>query len=239
MEELLSNLNQSLLTLEVTPFSACLKLFISFLLGGVIGTERQTRRQSAGIRTFALICMGSTTAMLLSIWIPQNYPHFLNGDPGRIAAQVLTGIGFLGAGAIIQSKGSVHGLTTASTIWVVAIMGMAIGAGMYLPAVVLMLIALFVLIALDRVEKRRSLTGQVKQLHVYFDTDTPPVNQILDVVEKHSLFIYDVSIERNYKENTSQLTVKIQVKQREPLDELFDEIRVHQSITIINLTALI
>jgi putative Mg2+ transporter-C (MgtC) family protein len=238
MEELFSNLNQSLLTMEVTPMSACLKLFISFLLGGIIGTERQTRRQSAGIRTFSLICMGSTTAMLLSIWIPQNYPHFLNGDPGRIAAQVLTGIGFLGAGAIIQSRGSVHGLTTASTIWVVAIMGMAIGAGMYLPAIALTLISLFVLIALDRVEKRRSLTGQVKQLLVHFDTDTPPINQVLEIVQNHSLFIYDVSVERNYKQNTSQLTVKIQVKEREPLDELFDEIRVHEAVTTINLTAL-
>ena len=69
----------------------------------IIGVERQFRRRDAGMRTFTLICMGSAAAMLISIWIPQTYPNFLNGDPGRIAAQVLTGIGFLGAGAIIQS----------------------------------------------------------------------------------------------------------------------------------------
>ena len=92
----------------------------------IIGVERQFRRRDAGMRTFTLICMGSAAAMLISIWIPQTYPNFLNGDPGRIAAQVLTGIGFLGAGAIIQSHGSVHGLTTAACIWVMAVVGLAV-----------------------------------------------------------------------------------------------------------------
>ena len=238
MEQLFSEISQSLQTMEITPLSASLKLLISLFLGAIIGTERQTRRQSAGIRTFSLICMGSTAAMLLSVWIPQCYPNFLNGDPGRIAAQVLTGIGFLGAGAIIQSRGSVHGLTTASTIWVVAIMGMAIGAGMYLPAAALTFMALFVLIALDRVEKRRSLTGQIKQLLIHFDTDDPPVNQLMETVKNHSIFVYDVAIERNYKQHTSQLTVRIQAKQRETLDVLFEEIRQMDSVTQTSLTML-
>ena len=239
MEDLFSNITESLLTMEVTPLSASLKLGISFVLGAIIGAERQTRRQSAGIRTFSLICMGATAAMLLSIWIPQSYPNFLNGDPGRIAAQILTGIGFLGAGAIIQSKGSVLGLTTASTIWVVAIMGMAVGAGMYLPAIVLTFMSLFVLFALDRFEKRRSLTGQIKQLLIHFDTDTPPTNQIMKIIQNHSIFVYDVSIERNYKQHTSQLTVKIQTQPRETLDALFDEIRLQEAVTSMNLRVLL
>ena len=93
----------------------------------------QITTSTAAVR-FTLICMGSAAAMLISIWIPQTYPNFLNGDPGRIAAQVLTGIGFLGAGAIIQSHGSVHGLTTAACIWVMAVVGLAAGAGMFLAA---------------------------------------------------------------------------------------------------------
>jgi len=238
MEHLFSVISESLFSVEVTPLSASLKLLISFFLGAIIGTERQTRRQSAGIRTFSLICMGSTTAMLLSVWIPQSYPHLLNGDPGRIAAQVLTGIGFLGAGAIIQSRGSVHGLTTASTIWVVAIMGMAVGAGMYLPAILLTGLSLFVLIALNRVEKRKALTGQIKQLSIHFDTDAPPINQIMGIVKKQSIFVYDVSVERNYKQKTSQLTIKVQAKPRETLDALFDEIHLLGSVSEINLTVL-
>ena len=77
--------------------TAIVRLLVGFLLGAVIGAERQARRREAGLRTFTLICLGSTMSMLVSIWIPQTYPNFLNGDPGRIAAQVLTGIGFLGA----------------------------------------------------------------------------------------------------------------------------------------------
>ena len=238
MEELFSEIQQSFFMIEVTPLSASLKLLVSFFLGAIIGAERQTRRQSAGIRTFSLICMGSTTAMLLSIWIPQSYPHLLNGDPGRIAAQVLTGIGFLGAGAIIQSRGSVHGLTTASTIWVVAIMGMAVGAGMYVPAFLLTMTSLFVLVALDRVEKRKALTGQIKQLLINFDTDAPPVNKVREIVKKQSIFIYDISVERNYKAQTSQVTIKLQAKPRETLDILFEEIHLLGAVNEINLTVL-
>jgi putative Mg2+ transporter-C (MgtC) family protein len=238
MEEFFSEIQQSFFSIEVTPLSASLKLLVSFFLGAIIGTERQTRRQSAGIRTFSLICMGSTTAMLLSIWIPQSYPHLLNGDPGRIAAQVLTGIGFLGAGAIIQSRGSVHGLTTASTIWVVAIMGMAVGAGMYVPAFLLTMTSLFVLVALDRVEKRKALTGQIKQLLINFDTDAPPVNKVREIVKKQSIFIYDISVERNYKAQTSQVTIKLQAKPRETLDILFEEIHLLGAVNEINLTVL-
>jgi putative Mg2+ transporter-C (MgtC) family protein len=238
MEELISKVSQSLATMEVTPLSASLKLLVSFVLGAIIGAERQSRRQSAGIRTFSLICIGSTAAMLLSIWIPQSYPDFLNGDPGRIAAQILTGIGFLGAGAIIQSRGSILGLTTASTIWVVAIMGMAVGAGMYLPAIVLTFLSLFVLFALDRFEKRKSLTGQIKQLIVHFETDAPQINQIVQIVQNNAIFIYDVSVERNYKQQTSQLTVKIQTQPRETLDALFEEIRLQEFVSSINLTVL-
>ena len=111
---MLEHLNDILENTQITASTAAVRLAISFVLGAIIGVERQFRRRDAGMRTFTLICMGSAAAMLISIWIPQTYPNFLNGDPGRIAAQVLTGIGFLGAGAIIQSHGSVHGLTTAA-----------------------------------------------------------------------------------------------------------------------------
>ncbi len=128
---MIETLNEILKSTEVTFASSLLRLIISFALGALIGVERQLRRREAGMRTYTLICLGSTAAMLVSIWIPQTYPNFLNGDPGRIAAQVLSGIGFLGAGAIIQSHGSVHGLTRAACIWVTAVIGLAVGAGMF------------------------------------------------------------------------------------------------------------
>ena len=141
------------------------------------------------MRTFTLICMGSTAAMLVSIWIPQCYPNFLNGDPGRIAAQVLSGIGFLGAGAIIQSHGSVHGLTTAACIWVMAVIGLAVGAGMYIPAAIATVITLFILVSLERLEKRMFLNGVNKILAITCSTATPDLKAVRKDIWKVKAFL--------------------------------------------------
>jgi putative Mg2+ transporter-C (MgtC) family protein len=104
-----------------------LKLILAAMLGGIIGLERELRKKPAGLRTNILICVGSTLLMSISTNVARTY----GGDPTRIAAQIITGIGFLGAGAVMHSHGSVLGLTTAATIWVVAGVGMALGSGMY------------------------------------------------------------------------------------------------------------
>src|SRR5437660_12768778 len=106
------------------------KLLLAAILGGIIGIERQIRDKPAGLRTNILICVGSTLFMSISTKVAQ----LLGGDPTRIAAQIISGIGFLGAGAVLHSHGFVLGLTTAATIWVVAGVGMALGSGMYLVA---------------------------------------------------------------------------------------------------------
>ena len=107
------------------------KLVLAALLGGVIGLERQIREKPAGLRTNILICVGSTLFMSISTKVAA----LVGGDPTRIAAQIISGIGFLGAGAVLHSHGFVLGLTTAATIWVVAGVGMALGSGMYSVAV--------------------------------------------------------------------------------------------------------
>src|SRR3954470_13616417 len=104
-----------------------LKLVLAAVLGGIIGIEREIRDKPAGLRTNILICVGSTLFMSISAQVAK----LLGGDPTRIAAQIISGIGFLGAGAVLHSHGFVLGLTTAATIWVVAGIGMALGSGMY------------------------------------------------------------------------------------------------------------
>ena len=136
MTDILKAIYDSVNTVEVTTVSTIYKLVLSMLLGSCVGLERKRKGQIAGVRTFALISMGAALAMVLSIYVPQEYLGLKNGDPGRIAAQVVTGVGFLGAGAIIQSKGSVRGLTTAAGIWMVATLGMAIGVGLYVISIV-------------------------------------------------------------------------------------------------------
>src|SRR5262245_44220284 len=112
--------------------SILLKLGLAAVLGGIVGMERQIHHKSAGLRTNMLICLGATQFTTIST----QTAALLGGDPTRIAAQIITGIGFLGAGAVLHSQGYVRGLTTAATIWVVAGIGMALGAGMYLTSVV-------------------------------------------------------------------------------------------------------
>ena len=221
---MLEHLNDILENTQITASTAAVRLAISFVLGAIIGVERQFRRRDAGMRTFTLICMGSAAAMLISIWIPQTYPNFLNGDPGRIAAQVLTGIGFLGAGAIIQSHGSVHGLTTAACIWVMAVVGLAAGAGM-------------LLVSLERLERRMYLDGVNKILTINCSTSTPDLKGIRKILENRSIFIVSLSYEHNYDKNTSTITYKVNVKSKSSYSELFTEIRKLGYISQIRLLA--
>lgn len=117
-----------------------IRCLLSVLLGGVIGLEREYKQKPAGIKTHVLISLGAMALTYLSF-------HFsLSGDPGRIAAQVVSGIGFIGAGTILQSRQMVQGLTTAATLWMVASVGMLVGAGMYVFAVTITLVAFFFLI---------------------------------------------------------------------------------------------
>lgn len=134
--------------MAITQQIAITRLIISLVLGACIGVERQIHKHPAGLRTFTLICLGSTLAMIVSIYICQTNTNLLNGDPGRIAAQVLTGIGFIGAGLIIKNDdGAVSGLTTAACIFVTSVIGLAVGAGMTMTAVMVTAAILIVLVS--------------------------------------------------------------------------------------------
>lgn len=125
--------------------SALIRLGVALALGLCIGTERQLHKHTAGVRTFALICLGSALAMIVSIYICQTNTNLLNGDPGRIAAQVLTGIGFIGAGLILKHGEGVSGLTTAACVFITSIIGLAAGAGLMLVATIITIIVILLL----------------------------------------------------------------------------------------------
>ncbi|MBR5054492.1 MAG: MgtC/SapB family protein [Bacteroidales bacterium] len=131
--------------MEITETLALTRLGVSLLLGGAIGLERMVHKHPAGMRTFMLICIGSTLATLASIYICQTNTDLINGDPGRIAAQILTGIGFIGAGLIIKTGDGVQGITTASCIFVTAAIGIAVGVGMLFTASAVTAIVLIIL----------------------------------------------------------------------------------------------
>lgn len=122
------------------------RLILGFILSGIVGLEREVSLKPAGLRTHVLVGMGSTLLTILSL---QAFP---GSDPSRLAASIIVGIGFLGAGTIIKTKGKVMGLTTAATLWIVASIGVATGAGFYLLAIVATILA-FLVLKLDIFER--------------------------------------------------------------------------------------
>jgi putative Mg2+ transporter-C (MgtC) family protein len=129
-----------------------LRLMISLFLGGLIGLERQFHRRTAGLRTHILVCLGSCLIMLTSLYVFDIYKDKVALDPARIAAGVITGIGFLGAGTIIRSGEAVKGLTTAASLWLVAGIGLAIGCGFYKAGIFATLLGLITLFFLRYLE---------------------------------------------------------------------------------------
>lgn len=128
------------------------RLLVALLLGGLIGLERQLHRHHAGLRTHILVSLGSCLIMLTSMYIFDIYHTRAVVDPARIAAGVITGIGFLGAGAIIQERECVRGLTTAASLWVAAAIGLAVGCGFYQAAAFTAALAVAVLVFLKYFE---------------------------------------------------------------------------------------
>ena len=123
-----------------------IKIVVSAVLGGLVGFEREIHRKPAGMRTHSLVCMGATLFTIMSI-------NVIGGEPSRIAAGIVMGIGFLGAGMIFKSEDKVRGLTTAAELWVLAAIGLAVGIGFYFAALVTTLIVIFILIPLKYVER--------------------------------------------------------------------------------------
>jgi len=139
---------------QVSLIAILFRIVLSAFLGGIIGMEREVHRHPAGLRTHILVCMGSSLIMLTSIYVFDIYRNIANVDPSRIAAGVITGIGFIGAGAIMRYGESVKGLTTAATLWIVSAVGLATGCGFYIAAIITTFVATIVLLFLRNFEKK-------------------------------------------------------------------------------------
>lgn len=231
----MEKLFEQLSTHDVTLVGAVFKLMLSLLLGAVIGLERRHKGQIAGMRTFALICMGATLAMLVSIYIPEQLLGWTeNGDPGRIAAQVISGIGFLGAGAIIQMKGSVRGLTTAAGMWMTASIGLAVGAGMYLIATIASLLILLVLTSLELAEKHifKGKEQKIVRLKVnYILKDAAPFRQFFKDFNVH---ISDEFFRYDYTQGTTIVNFMVRSQDKTDFIGLFD--KMHATGNVLSLT---
>lgn len=224
-------------SIEVNTIGAVFKMVLSMLLGAVVGFERKRKGQTAGVRTFSLISMGATLAMLLSIYVPQEYMGLKNGDPGRIAAQVITGIGFLGAGAIIQMKGSVRGLTTAAGIWMVAIIGMAVGVGMYVLSIVASALILLVLVRLEKVEQRVSRGSTSRIIRIRTADIIRDITDYRKVLAENNVSLVNFYVEYDFVDTETRLNLVVLVLESTNYIKLFSAFeRLHptKAITLAN-----
>ncbi len=169
-----------------------LKMVLAALLGGIIGLERELAHKEAGLRTMILIAMGSALITVLSIAFPGVAG---GGDPARLAAQIVTGIGFLGAGAIIQARMAVHGLTTAASIWAVSGIGIAVGLGYYLFP---LLVTLLVVLVLAVFRQLANFLERQKQVFIYQIAFSERVAIFFDIKK--------VMTELNIRSSQSRLT---------------------------------
>lgn len=175
-----------------------LRLLLAALLGGVIGLERELSGKPAGFRTNLLICVGAALLTELSIDIARTAgPSSTVADPGRVAAQIVSGIGFLGAGTIIQSRGSVVGLTTAATLWVVAAIGMAVGARAYLEAVGTTFLVILVLILLGRFETTLIRARSETALQLTLEPNPSTLAMVQDTLEGAGLDVDTLALEKS------------------------------------------
>lgn len=164
-----------------------IKLAAAFLIGAGLGAEREYHDKSAGMRTLILICVGATLFTIFSTRIS------VTGDPGRIAAQIVSGIGFLGAGVILQRRGQIRGLTTATTIWITAALGIGIGVGYILFTAIAAVVAIVILGVLPRVERLLERARIFRVYKIVAVLDEGKADSLVRMFHDHQLSVREES----------------------------------------------
>lgn len=237
MEGFFTWLAHSITSHEVTLVNAVFKLLLSMVLGVLVGAERKRKGQIAGVRTFALISMGACLAMLLSIYVPQVYLGLKNGDPGRIAAQVITGVGFLGGGAMIHLKGAVRGLTTAAGIWMTATIGMAVGVGMYWCAVIATLMILVTLTTFEVYEQRRNMGQENRALRITVNGIVSDLSPYRGVFGRHGVHLSTYFLKYDYERGTTELNFVVLAPSHRNYLPMFEDLRALADTRSLVLTS--
>ncbi len=182
----------------ISDWEVALRLILSAIAGGVVGLEREANNSSAGLRTHILVTLGSTLIMLISMYGFQGFGvNNSGGDPARLASQVVSGIGFLGAGTIMRTGSNIRGLTTAASIWVCGGVGLAIGNGYYLGGLTTTIIVLFTLGSLGSIENK-VFKSQYKLLSVQCKERAGLIGDIGHILGRYNIIIKDIKVDSEY-----------------------------------------
>ncbi|MDD4803150.1 MAG: MgtC/SapB family protein [Syntrophomonas sp.] len=208
----------------MSSYEIVFKLTLACILGGIIGLERESLSRPAGFRTYTLVCVGSALAMIVSLDMYYQFYHTVNADPGRIAAQVISGIGFLGAGTIMKEGPTVSGLTTAAGLWGVACVGLAVGAGMYLPAIVTALLILFVLVYFAKFEQQFRGMRVYKGLLLITKDQPGQVGIIGSILGEMGVLIKNINLTREESGNLLEIELLLDVPPELSIDQVIKEL---------------
>ena len=208
---------------EVTYMAVALRIVVAAILGGVMGLERGLKNRAAGLRTYMLVCVGSCLIMLTNQYVYQIYQF---GDPVRMGAQVISGIGFLGAGTIIVTRRhQIKGLTTAAGLWASAGVGLAVGIGFYEGAVAGAFTVLVVMTFLQRMDNK--MHSRTRALDIYFElSNKVSLGDLLRQIRSQEFEICDVQKEPNMdlENGIRAYTATLKTKKRRPQDETLEKI---------------
>ena len=214
---------------ELTLWGIVIRILVSVALGGIIGLERGMKNRPAGLRTYMLVCMGSCVVMLINQYTTQ---VFGTGDPVRLGAQVISGIGFLGAGTIIvTSHNQIKGLTTAAGLWTSACIGLAIGIGLYEVAIVAGLCVFLVLTVLHEMDY--FLHSRTRTLDAYIELDnTITLGKFIRSIREQGLEISNIQREHDlaYDNPVISFTATIKGQRKTHQDELIRLIRKMEGV---------
>lgn len=221
----------------IADHEVLIRLVIAAFLGGIIGFERERLSWVAGLRTHMLVCLGSALIMLVSQYgfSGSINPPYVSLDPSRVAAQVVSGIGFLGAGTILFLKNVVRGLTTAASLWAVAAVGLATGGGLYFAAIFTTLLIFFILAGLKPLEQKFLKKRSEKGIKIYSKNGSISASQFDELI--NSLKLRYGSCHLEFDKTSEQEVVYLifdNVSQRSLLD-VIDEVKAYEGVGKIEL----
>ena len=211
-----------------------IRFALATVLSGFIGYEREHSNRPAGFRTHILVCVGACLVMLTSEYIFKNYQGLTNFDPTRLGAQVISGVGFLGAGTIIRNGNNVKGLTTAASLWAVSCVGLACGSGFYSGAIFCTIVTYTTLLLFKKIEKntREKKNLQSNTLILEISRNNPDVQEIIRIVEGLQTRVCDLQLVEMSNSPDDVFQVRIQTEPITPLRraELMDSLLRQKSI---------
>ncbi len=220
---------------ELTWLSSLARILLSFVCGVAMGAERQKRNQFIGIRTITIITVSSALLMLLSIYAGTQLPGS-SGDPTRIAAQVVSGIGFLGAGTIVLQGLNIKGLTSSAVIWSSAAVGLAVGAGFVVPALITVFLLVSAIIIVEKIEERFFPSGRSKKLILAFQNNRIDVDGLTSLLISIGLTVVNTDITREFGKKYIILTFFVRVPPAIDIFDIIDKVKTMGKLEEFSLT---